>query len=241
MDDLFVFIILTIFFIVKLIIVFKQHEKKIIHNNKCEPKLCNPCDQHPKSIDIVKFDDQIVPLIYYIDGSYSHRMQIGHSGFRASDGSSAVHCYSPQYPRRGSTESEVHAACLAIQHAMENRYTTLIIRTDNSKVEQLLRRPKDEDNRDYSFFCQILNEYRQENGNHIIQVERVRGHTTRYEQNQCEIKREFAKTDRLVRKKNHRYIRRQRIKNEQYHLYWYPQCYTLTYYRYTVSQYNLYF
>jgi ribonuclease HI len=188
-------------------------------------------------IKIVTFDDHIIPLIdrkqliYYIDGSYSPRMQIGHSGFRASDGSNTVQRYSPQYPRRGSTESEVYAACLAIRHAMENHCTTLIIRTDNSKVEQLLCRPKNKDHCDYPVFCQILNQYRQENVNNIIRVERVRGHTTRYEQNQCEIKRDFAKIDQLVRKKNHRYIRRERIKYTLSNQYRYPQYNVLTYYR----------
>ncbi len=243
--------------------ISKQRERRIIHNNKYiskhELKLYNPCDQHSMdvqftavkpfivSIDlyivspikIVTFDDHIVPLIdrkqliYYIDGSYSPRMQIGHSGFRASDGSSTVHCYSPQYPRRGSTESEVYAACLAIQHATKNHCTKLIIRTDNSKVEQLLCRPKNKDHRDYPVFCQILNQYRQENVNNIIRVERVRGHTTRYEQNQCEIKREFAKIDRLVRKKN----RRERIKYTRSYQDWYSQYNALTYYRCRVFQY----
>jgi len=180
-------------------------------------------------------------MIYYIDGSYSHSTHIGHSGFRASDGSNTVQRYSPQYPRRGSTESEVYAACLAIQHATKNHCTQLIIRTDNSKVEQLLCRPKNKDHYDYPVFCQILNQYRQENPNNIIQVERVRGHTTRYEQNQCEIKREFAIIDRLVRKKNRQYIRRQRIKYARSYQCRYSQYNVLTYYRWRIFQCFYYF
>jgi ribonuclease HI len=143
------------------------------------------------------------------------------TGFRASDESSIVLCYSPQCPKRGSTETEVFAACLAIQHAFKNCYNTLIIRTDNSKVEQLLDRPKHNDNDEYPVFCQTLNQYRQQNGNHAIRVERVRGHTTRFEQKQCKEKREFAKIDRLVRKKTRQYIKRCRIQYAQSYMYFY--------------------
>ncbi|CAF1250694.1 unnamed protein product [Rotaria sordida] len=196
--------------------------------------------------EIAKINDQILPsieqqeLICYVDGSYSHRMQIGHSGFRASDGSSTVHSYFPQRPRRGSTESEVFAAGLAIQHAFENCYNTLIIYTDNSKVEQLLCRPKDKDSCDYPVFYQTLCQYQQQKKNNNIRVERIRGHPTCYEQNQSDIKREFAKIDRLVRKKNQRYIRRQRVKHSRY----YPSYYsynTFTYYRWEVYQCLVYF
>ncbi|CAF1322910.1 unnamed protein product [Rotaria sordida] len=196
--------------------------------------------------EIAKINDQILSsieqreLICYVDGSYSHRMQIGHSGFRASDGSSTVHSYFPQRPRRGSTESEVFAAGLAIQHAFENCYNTLIIYTDNSKVEQLLCRPKDKDSCDYPVFYQTLCQYQQQKKNNNIRVERIRGHPTLYEQNQSDIKREFAKIDRLVRKKNQRYIRRQRIKYPRY----YPSYYsynTFTYYRWEVYQCLVYF
>jgi hypothetical protein len=202
----------------------------------------NLCIASPKQI--AEFDNQIISsidrreLICYIDGSYSHCMQIGHSGFRASDGSNIVRRCSPQCPRKGSTESEVFAACLAIQYAVKNRYNSLIIRTDNSKVEQLLCHPKNKDNFDYPDFCQSLNQYREENQNNIIQVERVRGHTTRNEQNQDEKKCEFAKIDRLVRKKNRQYIRRQQMKSARFYSYQYN---TFIYYRWTVCQYYFYF
>jgi hypothetical protein len=106
----------------------------------------------------------------------------------------------------------------------------VIIRTDNSKVEQLVYRQKDEDYFNYPDFCQILNQYQDINGNNIIRVERVCGHTTCHEQKQCEIKRQFAKIDRLVRKKTRRYIQRQQLKYEQFYLYWYSPYNSLTYY-----------
>ncbi|CAF4070764.1 unnamed protein product [Rotaria sp. Silwood2] len=189
---------------------------------------------------IVKINDQSLPsieqreLICYVDGSYSHRMQIGHSGFRASDGSSTVQRYFPKCSRRGSTESEVFAVSLAIQHAFKNCYNTLTIYTDNSKVEQLLCRPKDKDSCDYPVFYQSLFQYQQQKSNNNIRVERVRGHTTRYEQSQCDTKREFAKIDRIVRKKNQRYIRRQQIKYEKY----YPSYYA--YNAFTYSRWKVY-
>lgn len=217
MDDILIILTIVVSIVLWWIIFygFKQYKTKFIHttsnnnNNKS-------CEQIETKIWI---DQQ--KLIYYIDGSYSHRMQIGHSGFRTSNGSSLVHYYSPQCPKRGSTESEVFAAYLAIQHAMNNCHNLLIICTDNSKVKQLLSRPKIKDTYEYPSFCHMLNTYREENKQNIIQVEYVRGHPTRSEQNQCELKHEFARIDRLVRNKNRRYIRQQRIKSERYYLYWY--------------------
>jgi ribonuclease HI len=160
-------------------------------------------------------------LICFCDGSYSHSMQIGYSGFRASDGTSRVRFFSPRDPKNGSTGTEVRAAYLAIRYALEKHYSVLIIHTDNSKVEQLLKRPKEKDNINYSYICQILNQYRKQQGDNAIQVVRVRGHTSRYEQGKCKIKYEFAKIDRMVRKKTRRYIKKWWNNFEQtYHLYW---------------------
>ncbi|CAF3472075.1 unnamed protein product [Rotaria socialis] len=141
-------------------------------------------------------------LICYCDGSYSHYKQIGHSGFRASDGEHRVRRYYPCHPKNGSTETEVLAAFLAIQYALEKHYNTLIIYTDNSKVEQLLTRPKKKDNINYPQFGQIINQYKNNKiNNHVIKVVRVRGHTSRYEQKKCKTNYEFAKIDQTVRKK----------------------------------------
>ncbi|CAF4544781.1 unnamed protein product [Rotaria socialis] len=110
-------------------------------------------------------------LICYCDGSYSHYKQIGHSGFRASDGEHRVRLYYPCHPKNGSTETEVLAAFLAIQYALEKHYNTLIIYTDNSKVEQLLTRPKKKDNINYPQFGQIINQYKNNKiNNHVIKV-----------------------------------------------------------------------
>ena len=40
-----------------------------------------------------------------------------------------------------STESEVLTAFLAIQHALKNKLQSLLIYTNNNKVEQLIKRP----------------------------------------------------------------------------------------------------
>jgi ribonuclease HI len=142
-------------------------------------------------------------LSCYCDGSYSHRNQIGYSGFRTSNGfSNCRRC-----PRRGSTESEVFAACLALEYTAKHDYDRLILHTDNSKVEQLLKRPKaNKDYNDYPQFFTALDQCRKKQG-FDIHVERVRGHTTRYEQQQCSTKREFAKVDRQVRRKRQNYER----------------------------------
>jgi hypothetical protein len=110
-------------------------------------------------VEINKPVDQVFPLfeerklICYCDGSYSHKMQIGYSGFQASNGAHLVRFFSPSDPKYGSTDTEVLAAYLSIQYALENHYNTLIIYTDNSKVEQLLKRPKEKDNISYSNIC----------------------------------------------------------------------------------------
>jgi ribonuclease HI len=196
------------------------------------PKFHTPCitsvDIYVEPIvELNKPVDQVFPLfeerklICYCDGSYSHKMQIGYSGFRASNGAYRVRFFSPCDPKYGSTDTEVLAAYLTIQYALENHYNTLIIYTDNSKVEQLLKRPKEKDNISYPNICQTLNQYQKQHGNNAIQVVRVRGHTSRYEQEKCKIKYEFAKVDRLVRKKTRRYIKRWRKRYEQTHYYYY--------------------
>ncbi len=103
----------------------------------------------------------------------------------------------------------------------------LIIYTDNSKVEQLLKRLKKKDNINYPDICQILNQYEKQKGNNTIQVIRVRGHTSIGEHRKCKIKHEFAKIDRTVRRKLRQYIKRWWIQLEQNNYYWYkPVCHS---------------
>ncbi|CAF1148811.1 unnamed protein product [Rotaria sordida] len=179
------------------------------------------------SVEIDKPINQVFPsieerkLICYCDGSYSHSMQIGHSGFRTSNGMCRVHFFSPRDPKNGSTDTEVLAAYLAIQYALEKHYNTLIIYTDNSKVEQLLKRPREKDTINYSNFFQILNQYQNQKGNNSIQVVRVRGHTSKSEQKKCRIKYEFAKIDQIVRKRTRQYIKRWCISFKQTYYYYY--------------------
>jgi ribonuclease HI len=183
------------------------------------------------TIEINKPLNQISPsieerkLICYCDGSYSHYMQIGYAGFRASNGAYRIRFFSSHDPRCGSTNTEVLAACLAIQYALDKNYNTLIIYTDNSKVEQLLKRPKEKDKINYPNICQILNQYQKQKGNNMIRVIRVRGHTSIYEQRKCETKHEFAKIDRAVRKKTRQYIRRYWTNFQQNCYYWYKPVY----------------
>ncbi len=185
------------------------------------------------TVEINQPIDQIIPsieeqkLICYCDGSYSHDMQIGYGGFRASNGFDRIRFSSPREPRYGSTDTEVLAACLAIQYALEKQYNSLVIYTDNSKVEQLLKSPKKEDNINYPDICQILNQYGKQKGNNTIQVIRVRGHTSIGEQRKCKIKHEFAKIDRTVRRKTRQYIKRWWIQFEQNYYHWYkPVCHS---------------
>jgi ribonuclease HI len=186
-----------------------------------------------RTIEINKLSDEICPsieerkLICYCDGSYSHYMQIGYAGFRASNGAYRIRFFSPHDPRYGSTHTEVLAAYLAIQYALEKHYNALIIYTDNSKVEQLLKRPKEKDKINYLNICQILNRYKNQKGNNTIEVIRVRGHTSICEQQKCKTKHEFAKIDQTVRRKTRQYIKRWWISFEQNYYYWYkPVCYS---------------
>jgi ribonuclease HI len=144
-------------------------------------------------------------LICYCDGSYSYRNQVGYSGFRASNGFSKYRSCPLRRPRSGSTESEVFAACLALQYTAKYHYDKLILYTDNSKVEQLLKQPKKKDYNDYPTFFEALKQCHEGKDHFDIQVEHVRGHTTWYEQQQCSTKREFAKVDRQVRWKRQRH------------------------------------
>lgn len=58
------------------------------------------------TVNVMKTEKQKRELVYYCDGSYSHWMQIGYSGFRAS------------HSENGLTETEICAAYLAIQYAL---------------------------------------------------------------------------------------------------------------------------
>ena len=147
-------------------------------------------------------------LTCYCDGSYSSRSRIGYSAFRASNGYNKC-CRCPlRYPYSGSTESEVFAAYLALQYTAKCQYDILILYTDNLKVEQLLTRPKEQDYYDYPKLFQAHRQCSKGNEHFRMQVERVRGHTTWYEQQKCSIHREFAKVDRLVRQRRQEYERR---------------------------------
>jgi thioredoxin-related protein len=93
----------------------------------------------------------------------------------------------------------------------------MLLHTDNSKIEQLFKSPKPTDYTNYPDFFDALNQCRQKEDNVDIQVKRVRGHTTRYEQQQCLTKCEFAKVDRQVRQKLRQHIRRIYLSYEQIH------------------------
>lgn len=168
----------------------------------CEPViLSNDC-----IFDETNFTTKLPrQLICYCDGSYSHRNQIGYSGFRASNGFSKYRSCPLRRPHSGSTESEVFAACLALRYTAKYHYNRLILYTDNSKVVQLLKRPKKQDYYNYATFFQALEQCYERHDDFDIQVEHVRGHPTWYEQKQCLTKREFAKVDRQVRRERQRY------------------------------------
>ncbi|CAF4530630.1 unnamed protein product [Rotaria socialis] len=186
----------------------------------------NICTVH--TVDTNKSINPVFPsieertLICYCDGSYSHCMKIGHFGFRASNGKCSIRFISPHDPKHGSTDTEVHAACLAIQYGLGKQYNELIIYTDNSKVEQLLKRPTKNDAISYYNICESLNRFQKQNHNNSIQVIQVRGHTSIDEQQKCKTKHKFAKIDQAVRKKTRQYIKRRRCINiEQTSYYWY--------------------
>ncbi|CAF3538537.1 unnamed protein product [Rotaria sp. Silwood1] len=79
-----------------------------------------PIDEIDKPINQVFPLIEERKLICYCDGSYSHYMQIGHFGFRASNGAHRIRFFSPRDPKTGSTDTEVLAACLAIHLPREN-------------------------------------------------------------------------------------------------------------------------
>ncbi|CAF0805517.1 unnamed protein product [Adineta steineri] len=151
-------------------------------------------------------------LICYCDGSYSRYMSIGTSGFRASDGGYRYRLFSSGDPRYGSVDAEVQAAYFAIEYASKKHYNKLVIYTDNSKVEQLLKRRKPKDCNYYPDICQILDQCNNQPDKITIEVNRVRGHTSRYEQKNCKTKAEFAKIDRTVRKKTRQFIKKYRLR-----------------------------
>ena len=154
------------------------------------------------------FSPPLRELICYCDGSYSSRTRIGYSAFRASDGYNECRRCPLRYPYSGSTESEVFAACLALQYTAKCQYDLLILYTDNLKVEQLLTRPKEHDYYEYPRLFQAHQRCSRRNKDFRMRVERVRGHTTWYEQQICLIHREFAKVDRQVRYKRQQHERR---------------------------------
>ncbi|CAF0748038.1 unnamed protein product [Adineta steineri] len=158
-------------------------------------------------------------LICYCDGSYSRYMSIGTSGFRASDGGYRYRLFSSGDPRYGSVDAEVQAAYFAIEYASKKHYNKLVIYTDNSKVEQLLKRRKPKDRHYYPDICQIRDQCNNQPDKITIEVNRVRGHTSRYEQKNCKTKAEFAKIDRTVRKKTRQFIKKYRLRFQPVYFY----------------------
>ncbi|UJR38525.1 hypothetical protein I4U23_031193 [Adineta vaga] len=193
------------------------------------PNICNiAMDIEVERIIEIRqhFPEQIISLIEeqilvcYCDGSYSHRMKIGHSAFLTSNGTRRYSSVVPYDSKHGSMDSEVLAAYLAIQYAFENCYTKLRIYTDNSKVKQLLQRRKQKDYMRHSDICRMLGLYENKYGQNAIEVIQVPGHPTKFEQKCCKIKQNFAKIDRFVRKKTRQYTRRRWIQFEQtYYVY----------------------
>ena len=173
-----------------------------------------------RSIDQIIFSNEKRKLTCFCDGSYSHREKIGYAGFRASNGFGKTRFFTPDQSRNGSTATEVLAAFLAIQYALKEHYQKLTIYTDNSKVEQLLKQRKRKDYSNYPDICRILTKYCGEKGQNSIEVIRVRGHPTIDEQRTCQIKAQFAKIDRIVRKKTRQYTKRRRIRLELDYYYW---------------------
>ncbi len=177
---------------------------KVLVSPKISVIVCNDCCND----DVTQTRPQ-QSLLCYCDGSYSNGMQIGYSGFRASDGFIEFRFCPIRRPRSGSTESEVFAAYLALRYTAKCHFNSMTLHTDNSKVEQLFKYPKPTDYTNYPDFFDALSQCRQNKEDYVdIQVKRVRGHTTRYEQQQCPIKREFAIVDRQVRQKLRQHIGR---------------------------------
>lgn len=144
----------------------------------------------------------------FVDGSYSMKFGFGHSGFRSSDGFQKVSRIFPQNRRSGSTESEVWSAFLAIKYAIKTNQKSLLIYTDNTKVEQLIKRPRARDRSQNREFADVLKEFREKHGDGSINVARIKGHTNREQQNVSAVDNEFAKIDRKVRSKTRKYISR---------------------------------
>lgn len=106
-------------------------------------------------------DDAV--LIFFIYASYSSLVRIGRAGSHCSDGHRLARRYLSRCLRRGSTETVSQS---------------LLIYTDNTKVEQLSNRPRTRDQRHYPELFQILHRHRNSIQNTSIDVERVRGHPT---------------------------------------------------------------
>jgi ribonuclease HI len=177
-------------------------ENKIIEIHELPSEVITSKDcSHDQKI----FRKSLRQLICYCDGSYSCETRIGYSGFRTSNGFSKYLRCPLRRPYGGSTESEVFAACLVLQYTAKYQYDTLILYTDNLKVEQLLTKPKKKDLDDYPTFFKALQQCHERSKQFHIRVEHVRGHPTWYEQQQCPIKREFAKVDRQVRQRRQQY------------------------------------
>jgi ribonuclease HI len=172
-------------------------------NDSCELPLEVSLKEFPPNVKTSTESSR--QLICYCDGSYSYKSRIGYSGFLASNGYSKYRFCPLRKRRSGSTETEVFAACLALQYTAKYNYDTLIIYTDNTKVEQLLKRPKEKDYNDYPKFFEAHKQCYEGNDQFHLRVEHARGHTTWYEQQQCSTKREFAMVDRQVRRKRQRH------------------------------------
>ncbi|CAF1215931.1 unnamed protein product, partial [Rotaria magnacalcarata] len=100
----------------------KNHRNISLFSNPKSNSICtttmNICALH--TIETVKSINSLLSsiertLICYCDGSYSHCMKIGHFGFRASNGKCSIRFISPRDPKHGSTNTEVHAACFAVE------------------------------------------------------------------------------------------------------------------------------
>lgn len=229
-------------FIIVFLFLCYHYKQKRVHKKRNENKICpeiiNKCENIVlKSIQceqnefcdiiytflVLKIDSLTIEknktLICFCDGSYSHQMQMGHAGFLTSDGFVRTRFVRPLNCRNGSTDTEVLAAYYAIKYAFEQQCNTLIIYTDNSKVEQILNYRKTTDRIQYRDICQILDRFLEENEDNSIVVRQTRGHTTRHEQKQCQIKANFAKIDRILRKKTRRFRNKWWINFMKYYVY----------------------
>jgi hypothetical protein len=68
--------------------------------------------------------------------------------------------------------------------------------------------------------CQILTKCHRQSNNQPIQVVRIRGNTSKTEQNKSQIKYQFAEIDQAVRRKTRQYIQQWLKKYYQYYYLW---------------------